>query len=102
MIPHFTVEPSSGVVSQNSPTTLSCRVEPSSSVVRWKFNGEYFEENNPYGFKQIGTDLHLSSLPDNGHESTFQCVAQSTLGTLLSVPAKISKAGKTPIIMSHG
>ncbi|XP_053408068.1 cell adhesion molecule-related/down-regulated by oncogenes-like [Mercenaria mercenaria] len=92
MIPHFTVEPSSAVVSQNSPTTLSCRVEPSSSVVRWKFNGEYFEENNPYGFKQIGMDLHLTSLPDNGHESTFQCVAQSTLGTLLSAPVKISKA----------
>ncbi|KAL4229419.1 hypothetical protein ACF0H5_012457 [Mactra antiquata] len=96
MIPYFTTEPSSVVITQDSSTTLHCGVHPSSSVIRWKYNNEFFEENNVYGFKQIGSDLHIPSVPHHGHgyeiDPIFQCVAQNSMGTLLSRPAKLNKA----------
>ena len=74
---------------------LHCRVHPPSSVVRWTFNDESIKNDNSYGFNLVGTDLVSPSLIilDNSDSGVFQCLAHNSHGTILSRPAKISKAG---------
>lgn len=53
------------------------------------------ETENSYGFKLVGTDLVIPSLPsDNSDSGVYQCLAQNSHGTILSRRAKISKAGQ--------
>ena len=93
-IPYFTQEPTSAVIPPGASLTLPCRVHPPSSVVRWTFNHEIVDSDNSYGFILVGTDLLIPSLPsDNSDSGVYQCMAQNSHGTILSRPAKISKAG---------
>lgn len=76
--------------------TLSCSVKPSSVLLRWKYEGEILEEGNSYGFKVLDTELRITSASFlERSESTFQCVAETDTGSILSNPATIYKAGKT-------
>lgn len=94
-IPEFTVEPSSKTVSDDSNITLSCSAKPSTAVLRWKYQGETLDENNPYGFKILGKELRVPSATLlEKQESVFQCVAETKVGSVLSKPAVIYKAGK--------
>lgn len=93
IVPYFTQEPTSTVIPPGASLTLPCRVHPPDSVVRWTFNGEFVETENSYGFKLVGTDLVIPSLPsDNSDSGVYQCLAQNSHGTILSRRAKISKA----------
>lgn len=70
-------------------------MKPSSAVLRWRFEGEDLEENNFYGFKVLNTELRISSaVLLERQESVFQCVAETSTGSILSKPATIYKAGK--------
>lgn len=92
-IPYFTQEPTSAVIPPGASLTLPCRVHPPDSVVRWFFLGEIVENENSYGFKLVGTDLVIPSLPsDNSDYGVYQCLAQNSHGSILSRRAKISKA----------
>lgn len=94
-IPEFLVEPSSKTVSEDSNVTLTCSVKPSSAVLYWRFEGEFLKEDNPYGFKVLGTELRIPSATLlERQESVFQCVVETSAGSILSKPATIYKAGK--------
>ncbi|WAR04428.1 CDON-like protein [Mya arenaria] len=92
MIPHFTTEPVSAVVSQNSNITLSCAVFPASAEIRWMVDNRLLQESNPYGFRPVEGQLWIPSIPDEYRELMFQCVADTPWGTILSRRANISLA----------
>ena len=95
IIPYFTQEPTSAVIPPGGSLTLSCRVHPPESVVRWLFNGDFVENENSYGLRVEGTDLVIPSMAaDNSDNGVYQCLAQNSHGTILSRRAKVSKAGK--------
>lgn len=93
MIPYFTVEPSSTVVSQDAPVNLSCHAHPPSMVVRWKLNNQVIASDNSDGIKLLGNTLFMPHFPSNaGDAIVIQCVATSPLGSIVSQQARISKA----------
>lgn len=95
LLPVFLEEPESAVISLQTSVTLPCKVLPSSAVVRWKFNGDFVEEGGLRGFSFIGTNLHIESFKhkrkQESNEGIYQCIAETSLGSVASRPARISK-----------
>ena len=101
-LPHFTVEPLSVIVRQGSAVKLTCSSQPDDDVtVRWLFNSAPVP--SPWsGVHVSGGSLTItpfsasggtsrSSTP--GHEGAYQCVANNSLGSVISRPARVLKAG---------
>lgn len=99
MVPQFLEEPESMAVAPQSSVTLPCKVrDPKSTVVRWKFNGDFVKENDAKKFQINGTDLYIENFKHRrrveSNEGIYQCIARNEAGSLASKPARLSKAGK--------
>lgn len=101
MVPQFLEEPESMAVAPQSSVTLPCKVrDPKSTVVRWKFNGDFVKENDAKKFQINGTDLYIESFKHRrrveSNEGIYQCIARNEAGSLASKPARLSKAALKP------
>ena len=99
MVPQFLEEPESMAVAPQSSVTLPCKVtDTKSTVVRWKFNGDFVKANNARRFQMNGTNLYIQKFKHRrkpeSNEGIYQCIATNEAGSLASKPARLSKAGK--------
>ncbi|KAL5019658.1 hypothetical protein ScPMuIL_002550 [Solemya velum] len=95
IMPAFIQEPESAVIYHHASVTLPCKVTPSSAVVRWKYNDEYIETGDMEGVYLESSNLYIEKFKHGkngaGHEGTYQCLAQTSVGTIASSPAVLSK-----------
>lgn len=99
MVPQFLEEPESMAVAPESSVILPCKVsDQESTVVRWKFNGDFVKENDARNFQMNGTNLYIQKFKQRrkaeSNEGIYQCIATNNAGSLASKPARLSKAGK--------
>uniref|UniRef100_A0A493T7I9 Cell adhesion associated, onco regulated n=1 Tax=Anas platyrhynchos platyrhynchos TaxID=8840 RepID=A0A493T7I9_ANAPP len=88
LIPHFTSEPLSTVQKSGAPIQLHCSAEPSTAHISWLFNGEPLDSRLGEVEIQSGSLTIVSlSLSTSGH---YQCIANSTVGAVVSRAAAIS------------
>lgn len=104
MVPQFLEEPESMAVAPQSSVTLPCKVtDTKSTVVRWKFNGDFVKTNNARRFQVNGTNLYIQKFKhrrkQESNEGIYQCIATNEAGSLASKPARLSKAGKKNLIV---
>ncbi|XP_060071990.1 brother of CDO-like [Ylistrum balloti] len=93
MLPIFLEEPESAVIPNMASVTLPCKVTPSSSRVRWRFNMEFIEpgDNDRQGFTIIGTNLYIAKFKHR-REGIYECIAETPHGSVTSRPAQLTKA----------
>ncbi|XP_061183938.1 cell adhesion molecule-related/down-regulated by oncogenes-like isoform X2 [Saccostrea echinata] len=101
MVPQFLEEPESMAVAPQSPVTLPCRVsDPQSTVVQWKFNGDFVKQNDARKFQMNGTNLYIQKFRHRrkaeSSEGIYECIATNEAGSLASKPARLSKAALKP------
>ncbi|XP_061869937.1 cell adhesion molecule-related/down-regulated by oncogenes isoform X2 [Colius striatus] len=88
LTPHFVAEPSSTVQKSGGPVQLRCSAEPSTAHLSWLFNGEPLDSKAGEVEIQSGSLRIVSlSLSTSGH---YQCVANSSVGAVVSRPAMVS------------
>ena len=78
--------------------TLFCDTAPGDDVnITWTFNSEPVSESS-LGFRVTSGSLHIPSfvhLPkSSSHEGMYRCVANNSLGAVVSRPAKLVRASK--------
>ncbi|XP_056010396.1 cell adhesion molecule-related/down-regulated by oncogenes-like isoform X3 [Ostrea edulis] len=101
MVPQFLEEPESMAVAPESSVILPCKVsDQESTVVRWKFNGDFVKENDARNFQMNGTNLYIQKFKQRrkaeSNEGIYQCIATNNAGSLASKPARLSKAALKP------
>ncbi|XP_074891061.1 cell adhesion molecule-related/down-regulated by oncogenes isoform X1 [Buteo buteo] len=88
LTPRFISEPLSTVQKSGGPVQLRCSAEPSTAHLSWLFNGEPLDSKVGEVEIQSGSLTIVSlSLSTSGH---YQCVANSSVGAVLSRPAMVS------------
>ncbi|XP_075377101.1 cell adhesion molecule-related/down-regulated by oncogenes isoform X2 [Mycteria americana] len=88
LIPHFVSEPSSAVQKSGGSVQLRCSAEPSTARLSWLFNGEPLDSKAGEVEIQSGSLTIVSlSLSTAGR---YQCVANSSVGAVVSRPATVS------------
>uniref|UniRef100_A0A663F4Y0 Cell adhesion associated, onco regulated n=1 Tax=Aquila chrysaetos chrysaetos TaxID=223781 RepID=A0A663F4Y0_AQUCH len=88
LTPHFISEPLSTVQKSGGPVQLRCSAEPSTAHLSWLFNGEPLDSKVGEVEIQSGSLTIVSlSLSTSGR---YQCVANSSVGAVLSRPAMVS------------
>ncbi|XP_074018448.1 cell adhesion molecule-related/down-regulated by oncogenes [Numenius arquata] len=88
LTPHFISEPLSTVQKPGGPVQLHCSAEPSTARLSWLFNGEPLDSKVGEVEIQSGALTILSlGLSTSGH---YQCVANSSVGAIVSRPATVS------------
>lgn len=82
----------STVQKSGGPVQLQCSAEPSTAHLSWRFNGEPLDSKVGEVEIQSGSLTIISlSLSTSGH---YQCVANSSVGAVLSRPAMVSMGSK--------
>ncbi|XP_061224420.1 cell adhesion molecule-related/down-regulated by oncogenes [Neopsephotus bourkii] len=90
LTPYFISEPSSTVQKSGAQIQLRCSAEPSSALLSWLFNGEPLDSEGGEVEIQSGSLTIISlSLATSG---LYQCIANSSVGAVVSRPATISMA----------
>ncbi|XP_010083795.1 PREDICTED: cell adhesion molecule-related/down-regulated by oncogenes, partial [Pterocles gutturalis] len=88
LVPRFISEPSSTVQKSGEPVQLRCSAEPSTARLSWLFNGE------PLDSKAGEVEIHSGSLTivslSLSTSGRYQCVANSSVGAVVSRPATVS------------
>ncbi|NXT73770.1 CDON protein, partial [Zapornia atra] len=88
LTPHFISEPLSTVQKSGGPVRLRCAAEPSTARLSWLFNGAPLESRVGEVEIQLGSLTIISlSLAAAGR---YQCVANSSVGAVVSRPATVS------------
>ncbi|XP_055584616.1 cell adhesion molecule-related/down-regulated by oncogenes [Falco cherrug] len=88
LTPRFISEPLSAVQKSGGPVQLHCSAEPSMARLSWLFNGEPLESKVGEVEIQSGSLTIVSlSLSTSGR---YQCVANSSVGAVVSRPAMVS------------
>ncbi|KAM9657394.1 cell adhesion molecule-related/down-regulated by oncogenes isoform 1-T4 [Morphnus guianensis] len=88
LTPRFISEPLSTVQKSGGPVQLQCSAEPSTAHLSWLFNGEPLDSKVGEVEIQSGSLTIISlSLSTSGR---YQCVANSSMGAVLSRPAMVS------------
>ncbi|KAM8989206.1 cell adhesion molecule-related/down-regulated by oncogenes isoform 1-T2 [Ara ararauna] len=90
LTPRFISEPSSTVQKSDAHVQLRCSAEPSSALLSWLFNGKRLDSEVGEVEIQSGSLTIISlSLATSG---LYQCVANSSMGAIVSRPATVSMA----------
>uniref|UniRef100_A0A8B9LVY7 Cell adhesion associated, oncogene regulated n=1 Tax=Accipiter nisus TaxID=211598 RepID=A0A8B9LVY7_9AVES len=98
LTPRFISEPLSTVQKSGGPVQLRCSAEPSTAHLSWRFNGEPLDSKVGEVEIQSGSLTIISlSLSTSGH---YQCVANSSVGAVLSRPATVSMGSLANFDMS--
>lgn len=92
LIPHFISEPLSTVQKPGATIKLYCSAEPSTAHLSWIFNGEKLHKKIEQVDPQPGSLTIFSLSPSNS--GTYQCVANNSIGAIISRPATVSVACK--------
>ncbi|NXV20637.1 CDON protein, partial [Cepphus grylle] len=88
LTPRFISEPLSAVQKPGGPVQLRCSAEPSAARLSWLFNGEPLDSKGGEVEIQSGSLTIVSlSLSTSGR---YQCVANSSMGAVVSRPATVS------------
>ncbi|KAM6234864.1 cell adhesion molecule-related/down-regulated by oncogenes isoform 3-T4 [Spheniscus humboldti] len=88
LTPRFISEPLSTVQKSGGPVQLRCSAEPSTARLSWLFNGEPLDSEVGEVEIQSGSLTIVSlSLSTSGR---YQCVANSSVGAVVSRPATVS------------
>lgn len=90
LIPHFVSEPLSTVQKPGATVRLHCSVEPTTAHVSWLFNGEKLHKKVEQVDLQPGFLTIFSLSPSNS--GNYQCVANNSIGAIVSRPAAVSIA----------
>ncbi|CAL1548903.1 unnamed protein product, partial [Lymnaea stagnalis] len=92
--PEFTELPYSQVISHHAPVTLKCSAIPTDAQIRWLYNGQPLDERRHAGLHILGSDLHFHHAREAaGYDGEYRCTATTSLGTIISQPAVLSKPG---------
>ncbi|XP_006900926.1 PREDICTED: cell adhesion molecule-related/down-regulated by oncogenes-like [Elephantulus edwardii] len=90
LAPSFISEPLSAVQKLGEPVVLHCSAEPMTAHISWLLNGERLDRNVGHIKIHQGTLTIVSLNPSLlGH---YQCIANNSIGTVVSAPARISPA----------
>ncbi|KAM8976940.1 brother of CDO [Pelodytes ibericus] len=90
--PQFLVQPLSTFQKYGGSVTLSCAVEPAGAVISWRLNGvELGADGMVPGILVSGGTLVIPSLK-NDTVGRYQCIAQTSVGAMASVPAIVTLA----------
>ncbi|XP_053311256.1 brother of CDO isoform X2 [Spea bombifrons] len=90
--PQFAVQPLSTFQKYGGSVTLSCSVEPADAVISWRLNGvELGPVGEVPGVLVSGGTLIIQSL-NNDTVGRYQCIAQTSMGAMASVPAIVTLA----------
>ncbi|NXS61929.1 CDON protein, partial [Brachypteracias leptosomus] len=90
LTPRFISEPSSTVQRSGGPVHLRCAAEPPTARLSWLFNGEPLDSRVGEVEIQSGSLTIVSlNLSTSGR---YQCVANSSMGAVVSRPAVVSMA----------
>lgn len=92
LIPHFISEPLSTIQKPGATIKLYCSTEPSTAHLSWIFNGEKLHKKIEQVDPQPGSLTIFSLSPSNS--GTYQCVANNSIGAIISKPATVSVACK--------
>ncbi|KAL7981501.1 hypothetical protein Chor_002397 [Crotalus horridus] len=90
LIPHFISEPLSTIQKPGATIKLYCSTEPSTAHLSWIFNGEKLHKKIEQVDPQPGSLTIFSLSPSNS--GTYQCVANNSIGAIISRPATVSVA----------
>ncbi|KAK9395086.1 cell adhesion molecule-related [Crotalus adamanteus] len=90
LIPHFISEPLSTIQKPGATIKLYCSTEPSTAHFSWIFNGEKLHKKIEQVDPQPGSLTIFSLSPSNS--GTYQCVANNSIGAIISRPATVSVA----------
>ncbi|XP_048368276.1 cell adhesion molecule-related/down-regulated by oncogenes [Sphaerodactylus townsendi] len=90
LIPHFVSEPLSTIQKPGVTVQLHCSAEPTTAHVSWLFNGEKLHKKVDQVDLQPGSLTIYSLSPSNS--GVYQCVANNSIGGVISRPATVSIA----------
>uniref|UniRef100_A0A1W7RII6 Cell adhesion molecule-related/down-regulated by oncogenes-like protein n=1 Tax=Agkistrodon contortrix contortrix TaxID=8713 RepID=A0A1W7RII6_AGKCO len=90
LIPHFISEPLSTIQKPGATIKLYCSTEPSTAHLSWIFNGEKLHKKIEQVDPQPGSLTIFSLSPSNS--GTYHCVANNSIGAIISRPATVSVA----------
>ncbi|XP_055867653.1 interference hedgehog-like isoform X2 [Biomphalaria glabrata] len=95
VFPEFSEQPQSQVFSHHSPVTLRCAATPEDAQIRWLFNGQPLDERRHTNLIVQGSNLHFSYIHRHADQHSdlgeYRCTATTSLGTVISQPAILSK-----------
>ncbi|XP_030076555.1 cell adhesion molecule-related/down-regulated by oncogenes [Microcaecilia unicolor] len=89
-IPHFVLEPLSTVQKAGGSVVLHCSAEPPSTQIFWLLNGKKLSVEPEEVAVQPGS-LTIFSL-GSSYTGQYQCVANTSIGAIISKPANVSLA----------
>ncbi|NXK00574.1 CDON protein, partial [Corythaixoides concolor] len=90
LTPRFISEPLSTVQKSGGPVQLRCSAEPSAARLSWLFNGEPLDSRvGEVEIRSGSLTIASLSLSTSGR---YQCVANSSVGAVVSRPATVSMA----------
>lgn len=92
LTPRFISEPLSTVQKSGGPVQLRCSAEPSTARLSWLFNGEPLDSKVGEVEIRSGSLTIVSLSPSTS--GRYQCVANSSVGAVLSRPAMVSMGSK--------
>lgn len=99
MIPRFISEPLSTVQKPGGPVKLHCLAEPSTVRISWLFNGEKLDSRVEQVEVHPGSLTIFSLSPSNSGQ--YQCIANNSVGAIVSRPARVSIARKLMFFIPH-
>ena len=92
LAPYFVSEPLSAVQKLGGPVVLHCSAKPVTARISWLHNGKRLDRNVEQIKVHQGTLTILSLNPSlSGY---YQCIANNSVGAILSGPATVSTAGE--------
>lgn len=96
MAPYFISEPLSAVQKVGGPVVLHCSAKPVTARISWLHNGKRLDRNVEQIKVHQGTLTILSLNPSlSGY---YQCIANNSIGAIVSGPATISTAGESDFV----
>ncbi|CAH1796825.1 unnamed protein product [Owenia fusiformis] len=94
--PRFLQEPEDTVAKPHGKVVLHCKVHPPSADVSWLYNGDFITSDVEHGLEIDGGRLHILSFKHTknytNHAGVYNCVANNSVGSIVSQPATLSKA----------
>lgn len=97
LAPYFISEPVSAVQKLGSPVVLHCSAKPVTARISWLHNGKRLDRNTEQIKIHRGTLTILSLNPSLA--GCYQCVANNSVGAVVSGPATVSAAGECTLIL---
>ena len=97
LAPYFISEPLSAVQKLGRPVVLHCSAKPVTARISWLHNGKRLDRNTEQIKIHRGTLTILSLNPSLS--GCYQCVANNSVGAVVSGPATVSAAGECSLIL---